>query len=225
MPHKNAIAPEARAEIERIVGRIQQLIASRLDHEDTYYLSQLGNELGEDRKVIESLTGRKLSDLLSSELGFQLERTGVHNNVLFIRRPGSDSPPPAAKPRFRRAFWLAFATPLEGDSERHINIDTLRWAADAEQVTEKGADVRTIPAKFIAQDAEASDSDIISQIESWLNEQGLEEDRFQVQKRRADRHGERSLLDAVLTALSADQLKRVTLPLDVIKVLSEHRMV
>ncbi|HEX3422300.1 MAG TPA: hypothetical protein VHS33_02705 [Sphingomicrobium sp.] len=225
MPNRNAVTPEARAEIERIGGRIQRLVASRFEHEDTYYLSQLGNELGEDRKLFESLTGRKLSEFLSSEVGFQLDRTGVHKNVLFIRRPGSASPPPPAKPRFRRAFWLAFAAPLEAGSERHINIDTLKWAADADYVTEGGGEVRPIAAKFIAKDAEASDADIISQIEKWLQEQNLEEDRFHVQKRRSERHGERSLLDVVLIALSADQLKRVSLPLDVVKSLSEQRTV
>lgn len=223
MPNRMVLTSEARAEVDRITKRILVLVDSRFKSEETYYLSQLGNELGDDRKLLESLTGRKFSEFLSSEFGFELERTGVHNNVLFIRRPGSASPPPPAKPRFRRGFWLAFAAPLAGNSERYINIDTLKWATDADHIAEGDSEVRPIAAKFIAKDAEISDADIVRQIEEWLQEQGLEESRFHIQKRRSDRQGERSLLDAILVSLSADQLKRVSLPLDAVKTLSDQR--
>jgi hypothetical protein len=217
-------------EVERIKARIESLVDQRFaTGADTFYLSQLGNALGSDRLLLEKLTRRKLAEFIRSEFPFEIQVTGLHKNVLFIVRPGGTSPvpdvhKPRTTPRYVSRFWAAFVVPLPADERRFININSFFFGSDETAIRASGGDVREIRGEFIApSDASANVSEISSRIDRWIEEEHLDRTRFIIQQRHNQSDTSPSVLDQLLEMLTIDQLKRVSLPLDVIRTLSERR--
>jgi hypothetical protein len=173
------------------------------------------------------MSGMRLGQFLANTFEFTIEHSGVHKNVLYIRRSDSGTGSlPIPTPRYKKRFWTAFATSLEGAERRLINLATLKFGSDHEDVGEGGGDVRSIDPKYITADGEyVTSSEILGRIKEWLAEQHLEQERFTVATRNATKANDaRSLLDALMNSLSGEQLKRINLPLDVIKILNGRRI-
>jgi len=130
-------------EVDRIRARIAGLVDGHFSAGATsYYLSQLGNELQEDRKILERLTKKKVSEFIQEEFQYNIGRTGSHSNVLFIVAPGADpAKPDAALPRFNKRFWAAFSVPLSEGERRFLDLSDLNFGPDSESL---GADGRPI---------------------------------------------------------------------------------
>ena len=89
---ENSVGPSDADEISRIKDRIATLVKQRFaTGANTYYLSQLGNELVSDRQLLEKLTKGKLSDFIRSEFDFEIGKSGAHRNVLYLLQPGTTS--------------------------------------------------------------------------------------------------------------------------------------
>lgn len=219
-------------DVARIQQRISDLIAEKFKESEVYYLSQLGAQLGADRKYLEKLTEKKFAMFLRETFPFEIGKTGEHQNVLFLKNPNpvTRSPTVAASnatgkaaPRFIPRFWAAFAIPLRADEDRHIDLDTCDFGSK-ETMFAHGKDIRRIDPSFIApQEASGSATETVERIYRWLETEGLDAKRFELQPRRT-RNGADSLLQHLLSALDRDQLKRVNLPLDVVKSLSDRRI-
>ena len=218
---------EGGEEIERIRTRIEKLVADHFKKGTSiYYFSQLGTDLGDDRKRLEHLSGVRLAQFIESRFEFEIGHTGTHQNVLYIRQPGAGKVElPSAAPQYKKRFWAAFAVPLQGDKSRFINLYTLKFGSGQDDVAIGGGEVRPIDHKYITVDGQyGTPAEIMGHIREWLAEQELDETSFIVHSRRTDTDDSESLLDALLNSLSGDQLKRVSLPLDVVKVLSDRRI-
>jgi hypothetical protein len=212
------------AEVARIKRRIQSLIQEHFDSgSGDLYLSRLGAQLGGDRILLEKLTGRKLSEFVRNNFDYEIGRGGQKNNVLFLVAPGAiEKPSERPVRRYLPRFWAAFAVPLSASEQRHINLVSMRFGPDPAILGGANEDVRPIPDQYIAhRNASGSAAETAARIEAWLDSQQLDAERFAVKRQRADRHG--SVLDALLQALSTEDLKRISLPLDIVKTLSERR--
>lgn len=214
-------------EVARIASRIRDCFAKSLAiGEGRYYLARLGSDLGSDRNTLEMLTGKKLVSFVQDALGYEIEREGKHGNIIVVKLGGpAVSPKKTVRsiPRYAPRFWAAFRVPLvvEG-TRRFINLGSMVFAAEQKEVSNGEGEVREIDPRFIVQDDGPVEPSVIADnIERWLEEQGIDPAPFLIQKKDAHRE-ERSLLDEVIMALSGEQLKRVTLPLDVVKALKDQ---
>jgi hypothetical protein len=214
-------------EIVRIKTRIQDYFAESLANGvGRYYLARLGSQLGGDRAILEKLTGKKLVAFVQEDLGYEFDREGAYDNVIVVKLGDPRAGPRragAAIPRYAPWFWAAFRVPLGKEhGRRFINLGTMTFGAALDDVADDDGDVREIGAEFIVRDDGPVEPSVIAGfIERWLAEQGLEQGPFLTQRKDGHR-GERSLLDAMISALSSEQLKRVSLTLDVVKALKEQ---
>lgn len=207
--------PEGGNELERIARRITSLIELRLIAGEPVYLSQLGAELGPDKELLQQLSGLKLVEYVQQVLRYKLDRAGTHNNVLYIA-PAPSKTVEARAPKIvaPRSVWLAFTTPIEKGQRRVLDLTTLRFGAPEE--FDDLDKTREITADFIAEDR--SNSQFAKALESWLSQEGLTLNALQ----KHDRLLLKTALDSLLQSLTSDQLRRVSLPLDVIQTLRDR---
>lgn len=210
-------------DVLRIKGRIDALIKQHIAERKICYLSQLGAELGDDRLLLEKLTGSKLAQFVRDNFAYEIGSTGLHKNVLFVSAPGSTIEElPVSPPRYVPRFWAAFAVPLRESEDRFIDLETFEFGP-RDALGGHGRDLRPIDAQYVApREASGSATGTAERIARWLDEQGLDGERFRARQRRSRSSGE-SLLDQVLAVLDRDQLRRIALPLDVIKSLADRR--
>lgn len=210
-------------ELERIRAKLVEIIEAEFESgSDAVYLSRLGNALGDDRLTLERLSHQKLSSFVAEHLEYPIQQTGKQQNILYLVRPGVDPVDVTFKssstPRYSRRFWAAFAAPLSEGEERHINLNTQRFGASIEQIkVAPDDDIRPIPHDYVSNGSESA-SEIAGMISSWLADQGLQPDAFlqrRGKKERAD-YDHLSILDQMIRTLDGDQLRRVSLPLDVV---------
>lgn len=213
------------AEISRIRARIGTLIQQHFNSgAGNLFLSRLGAELGSDRVELEKLTGTKLSQFIRSNFEYEIGVGGQKSNVLFLVRPGaSPEAPQRLVPRYLARFWAAFAVPLADGEQRYIDLQSLRFGPDAATFGGAAESIRQIAAEYVApRGASGSAADTAARIERWLEAQHLDAGHFLVRQKRSSEY--RSVLEALLYALSGDELKRISMPLDVIKTLSERKI-
>ena len=143
---------EEAKEIARIKTRIASVIESLFDGGlEVVYLSRLGNELGTDRLTLERLTHMKLAQYLRENFEYAIGRTGQHENIVYLARPGNGVAVSAsAHPKYAPRFWTAFAKPLApGQSARFINLETFTFGPE-EAILQGGAaaEIRRIDPEF-----------------------------------------------------------------------------
>lgn len=215
-------AQDHAEEVERIKARITALVNDRFSRgSEMYYLSQLGTDLGADRRALERLSHRKLRQFVEEALTFTIKVTGQNQNVFYIARDATTTSASETPRRYNRSFWLAFAVSLMEDNRRFLNLDTQRFGPDEASLRKVGGDVREIVADYLRQPGEPGDPQSIAEkISRWLSDQELDPAPFLLtQKQRAAFSAQRSALDMLLESLDNDQLKRVNLPLDIVQAL------
>jgi hypothetical protein len=209
-------------EIARIKDRIDAFISEHFARgEQVYYLSKLGIQLGSDRLDLEKLTGVKLGTFVRNNFDYHMDAEGQHKNVLVLRSKGLPDGTSSSRhsvPRYAPRFWAAFAVPLAQGEHRFINLSTLAFGPVGPSAG-SNADIREIEPQFIApMDASGSASDTTVRIAEWLDQQKLEPERFIAKPRHTGRDGG-TALEFLLNTLDGDQLRRVSLPLDIVKTL------
>ena len=215
---------EQDPELERVTNRIIALVNEHFARgEERFYLSGLGSLLGEDKKLLEKLSKRKLADFVEHVMGYEIGKTGQHLNVLHIVRPASAGPAtPSARrksPKFISEIWNAFSVPLEDNERRFIDIVTKTVSTDPNVLPAAVGAVREITPEFVT-DGSLKSVEIGDRILRWLEQEMLDPALFIASSRRDS--DAPSLLQQMLELLDGDQLKRTTLPLDVVKALSER---
>lgn len=214
-----------KAELARIQQRIKVLIENQFAKgKPSYFLSQLGNELGdEDRKLLESLTGKKISQFVADTFNYAIGRSGQHDNILYLIAPEGAPAPAGPAPRYNNRFWAAFKVPTADGERRFIDIETFEFAPDAIELSAPEERVREIDSQYLPKVGDAPTTDeILTYINQWLSAQKLDQGPFLAQRRKHNWKQE-TILTSMINALDKDQLKRVILPLDVIQTLNSPR--
>ncbi len=128
-----------------------------------------------------------------------------------------------ASPRFHAAFWAAFRKPLDESKGRYTSIRAPFRFVDVSS-EERPDGFREIAREYVVgPDAEAME--VQQKAQDWLAANGLDPDRF-LWKNKADvaRLPSDDLLGRLLLSLEPDELKRISMPLDVVSKLRRQSL-
>lgn len=228
-------------ELKIIDEKIRSLADAYLASGRPYFLSKLGQDLGDDLRHIKIGLGKSLGAYISERLSgeYSIVITGEHKNVqALIRSSGivlspllSELPPqntdiqPPPPPRYNYRFWAAFSVPLKAGT-RWLNMEDFTFKDSGERPAEN---YEEIDAEYIAP-AETPERDklVLSNIARWLEKMSLPRERFVAQASRMDARTasmkSRSLLELFVDALDRKQLAATTLSLDVVADLLRKRI-
>ena len=128
-----------------------------------------------------------------------------------------------ASPRFHAAFWAAFRKPLDESKGRYTSIRAPFRFVDVSS-EERPDGFREIAREYVVgPDAEAME--VQQKAQDWLAANGLDPDRF-LWKDKTDtaRLPSDDLLGRLLLSLEPDELKRISMPLDVVSKLRRQSL-
>ena len=134
-------------------------------------------------------------------------------NADFDRPLGQSS---GAGPRFQSAFWAAFRVPLDESRGRYMSIQAPLRFVDVSPEERPDGFLEVAREYIVGPDAEATE--VQQRAQDWLAVNGLDQDPF-LSKNKADvaRLPSDDLLGRLLLALEPDELKRISMPLDVVR--------
>lgn len=125
-------------------------------------------------------------------------------------------------PRFHRAFWAAFRVPLEEGQRRFLSARTPIRFEDAPAANEnRPAGHVEVERQYIA-DADCDVHMVQQLIARWLDANELDQGTFLASNSAVADLPRDDLLGRLLIALDADDLKRVAIPLDIIRKLRQQ---
>ena len=127
--------------------------------------------------------------------------------------------------RFRPAFWAAFRKPLEDTKRRYLSVRAPLRFVDATP-DERPDDSIEVQREYIVR-PEAETGDVLQQAQAWLtsNENVMESVPYLTEERlRATPFPTDDLLGRLLLSLEPDDLKRVSMPLDIVSKLRRQSL-
>lgn len=128
-----------------------------------------------------------------------------------------------ATPRFHPAFWAAFRIPLEKSKRRHVSVQApIRFQDVASEDRPDG--FMEIERKYIAgPDAEAVE--VHKKAQAWLSDNHMESSKFSWKvKAEATHLPHDDLLGRLLLALEPDDLRQISMPLDIVSKLRRESL-
>ena len=131
---------------------------------------------------------------------------------------------PTGSVRLHRAVWSAFRKPLEESKQRYLSRRPPFHFEDVPSGTELSDDFVEVSRSYVA-DPSADAPQVQREIDEWLTANDLDSTQFVVNKSaRQESLPSDDLLGRLLAALEPDQLKRITMPLDVVDKLRRQRL-
>lgn len=125
-------------------------------------------------------------------------------------------------PRFHRAFWAAFRVPLEEGQRRFLSTHRPIQFEDRPATNESHpVGYAEVERQYVA-DADCEAQGVQQLIASWLDANELDQVPFLASNSAVADLPKHDLLGRLLVALDADDLKRVTMPLDIIRKLRQQ---
>ncbi len=118
----------------------------------------------------------------------------------------------ARGPRFHPAFWAAFRVPLDEKNRRFVSTHAPPRFEDTPLVEYKRAGFIEVERQYIGSD----DGDVQQQISDWLDTNGLDREMYLAVPRASSDLPPNDLLGRLLVSLEPDELKRMSIPLDVV---------
>ena len=120
-----------------------------------------------------------------------------------------------AMPRYRPAFWAAFRKPLDETSRRYMSIQPPPRFQDASPEDRPDGFVEITREYIVGLDVE--EMEVHQRIQDWLTANELDSEFFLLKnKATVARLPSDDLLGRLLLALEPDELKRISMPLDVV---------
>ncbi len=119
-------------------------------------------------------------------------------------------------PRFHPAFWAAFRVPLDEEKRRYMSIQPpLRFTDAYPEDRPDGDHHLEIEWEYINSDTEPSE--VQQNVEDWLEANGLEAAPFLAANKPSPRGGPSDdLLGRLISTLDQEDLRRISMPLDII---------
>jgi len=135
-----------------------------------------------------------------------------------------------ASPRFHPAFWAAFRKRLDGSRKRYISVKKPLEFRDmsSEDLEERQAGFVEgsveIERKYIA-DTEAEPAEVHQKACDWLEKNNLDQVPFLMKNESAISHPfHNDLLGRLLLVLGDDELRRISMPLDIVRKLRNQSL-
>lgn len=219
---------------QRIVDLVQQawdehrtpLLLSRLGAQDGGEIARMAKQesmslagylrdrLADDVRVIQHST----KPVVVGAIPVDVESQPGDFDQWLERTHGQTVGPP---PRFHPAFWAAFRVPLDEEKRRYMATrPPLRFVDAYPEDRPEGDSHLEIEWQYI--DSHVEPSEVQQNVEEWLEANGLEAEPF-LSTRPNPRSGPSDdLLGRLIGSLEPDDLRRVSMPLDVIAKLRRH---
>ena len=118
-------------------------------------------------------------------------------------------------PRYSASFWAAFRVPLEEGNRRFLSTRAPFRFEDVPAAEDGRAGYVEVDRQFIAP-AESEDGDVHRGIEEWLQSHGLSAETFLATNVPKSEMPANDLLGRLVSVLEPDDLKRMSIPLDVV---------
>lgn len=222
--------------------KIVDLVAQRwMADKSPLLLAQLGQmfaQEGIDLRPI--LKGRRMRSFISAELNDRLQiiqsptdklvqgvvplEVAAEGEAAFRSVVESQSVKPVA-PRYHPRFWLAFLKQMRPDQIRIINLTDPITFRDVAEGAETPSGEYVIRAKDLISDENLTkserDAKTLERIREWLQANGVHEAVVLAKPRDSKPQFADCLLFALLDALEDSELKRVALPLDIVRKLRD----
>lgn len=135
------------------------------------------------------------------------------------------------KVRFSPSFWAAFRKKPEPDSRRFVGVEGDNRFRILSSEADSPEGMVEIGPEYIAADDEIPDADVYTNIGNWARANNFSLEKFSVgASRQSTRDGfsrlpkDATTLDRLLCALDSSDLKRIEMPLDIIKKLSKSKL-
>ena len=120
-----------------------------------------------------------------------------------------------AAPRYHPAFWAAFRKPLDETSRRYMSVQPPPRFQDASPEDRPDGFVEITREYIVGLDVE--EREVHQRIQDWLAENGLDSGSFLSKSKAIAVHlPSDDLLGRLLLVLEPDELKRISMPLDVV---------
>ena len=185
-------------------------IATRAKNEEGSLTAYLRRRLADDVKVVQH--SAKPSVMAAIPIDARIDSDGVDALLDRTDRRTTDT-----RRRFvHAALWAAFRAPLDETNERYVKLDEPIRFTDVAPENRPDGQIE-IDRKYVA-DPNATQPQIYENIARWATEKNLNLDVLSSRKNasRKDLPTD-DLLGRVLLALDADDLKKISMPLDVVK--------
>ena len=214
-----------------LANRVAELVREHWDeHGDPLLLSQLGSAdhgaVGRSAKEISLTLAGFLRDhvadqvrvisgsahpLVMAALPFDIDQHVDVDNLLAQTRERSA----AHGQRFHPAFWAAFRVPLDERSRRFLSTRAPFRFEDTTATEYDRAGYVEVERQHIA-DAESDAGDVQRRISDWLAARGLNSETFLAVNSAGFDLPPNDLLGRLLVALEPDELRRMSIPLDIV---------
>lgn len=127
-------------------------------------------------------------------------------------------------PRFRPSFWAAFRVPLDETMARYISTQEPIRFLDISSSDPKPGNHIEIGRQFIAS-SDSESIEIQQKIGEWLKENDLDPKPFLIDaKEKSIPLPSKDVLGRLLLSLDSDDLKRVHIPMDIVKKLRQRSL-
>ena len=124
--------------------------------------------------------------------------------------------------RFEPAFWAAFRKGLETGYSRWVRSERPIRFKDVPEGFEAAQGFVEVDRSYIVEPGAGTD-EVIANINMWSDNKGVQLDAFVRTRERESGSGSDSLLGQLLDSLDPDEMKRVTMPLDVVDKLRRRK--
>lgn len=126
-------------------------------------------------------------------------------------------------PRLHPAFWAAFRKPLDAHQRRYMSVQEPFYFQDTVPEN-KLDDLVEVAAEYIA-GPDSDSMEVHRRARDWLSANQIEEVRFfSKEEARERRPYSNNLLDKLLLTLEPEDLKRISMPLDIVNKLRQQSL-
>ena len=195
--------------LSRLGGQDNGEIASGAKRQAGSLIAYLRQRLVNDVQVIQHSTKPPVVGAIPA--GVDAGVNGDFDALLDRTRGQSEE----ATPRFQPAFWAAFRKPLDESKRRYMSVQAPLHFRDAIPEERPDGFIEVEREYVIGPDAEMME--VQQKMQAWLANNKLEPSSFLLKGKTGTTHlPSDDLLGRLLLALEPDDLKRVSMPLDIV---------
>lgn len=183
------------------------------------------------------LQGRKLKDVLTQEtsglfrvlqndkdrLVWGIVPSSVEidtQSTQYFKTPLNTGHRQDQPPRYKPAFWKAFASELNIDEKRYLFSEPRLYYIDKPKDDAPPLGAIEVEKKFTggndSTDKKSSETETVSRISSWLTSHGADLSLYLIKKHKIQAKTTKSAMEELLAFFKPKELSRISVPLDII---------
>ena len=201
--------------LSRLGGERNGEVAKKAKEQAGGLGAYLRQRLSDDVRVVQHSTRRTVIGAVPSDV--EADEGGNFDMLLDKARGHAKQP----AHRFHPAFWAGFRKPLHEPNRRYMSIQAPVYFRDVPGDNQPEGFTEIQRKYVVGPDADVTE--VQQGIEAWLADNGLEPTSFLMTRQaEAAQLPSHDLLGRLLLALDPDDLKRLSMPLDIVNKLRRH---